>query len=114
MPPATAPATERDAVWSEVREKLRETLNSQTYKFAFAGARPVSLDDDRVVLAVNTELLRSWICQRYLPLIRDALFEVRNADLEVEIIVDPSAPGLGRGVAGRRGLRGRRHPGAPR
>jgi chromosomal replication initiator protein len=91
MPPATAPATERDAVWSEVREKLRETLNSQTYKFAFAGARPVSLDDDRVVLAVDTELLRSWICQRYLPLIRDALFEVRNADLEVEIIVDPSA-----------------------
>ena len=86
-PPTTAPPAERDAVWSEVRERLRGTLNTQTYKFAFAGATPVTLDDDRIVLAVDTELLRGWICQRYLPLIRDALFEVRGTDLEVDIIV---------------------------
>ncbi len=84
-----APPHERDAVWSEVRERLRSTLNSQTYKFAFAGARPLMLADDRIVLAVETELLRQWIRQRYLPLLRDALFEVRGTDLEVEITVDP-------------------------
>ncbi|MGD9570512.1 MAG: chromosomal replication initiator protein DnaA [Thermoleophilia bacterium] len=84
-----APPHERDAVWSEVRERLRSTLNSQTYKFAFAGARPLMLADDRIVLAVDTELLRQWIRQRYLPLLRDALFEVRGTDLEVEITVDP-------------------------
>ena len=33
----------------------------------------------RLVLAVDTELLRQWIRQRYLPLLRDALFEVRGA-----------------------------------
>jgi chromosomal replication initiator protein len=89
MPPQIAPPHERDAVWTEVRERLRETLNSQTYKFAFAGARPLLLSDDRIVLAVETELLRQWIRQRYLPLLRDALFEVRGADLEVEITVEP-------------------------
>ena len=91
MPSQIAPPAERDAVWTEVRERLRATLNSQTYKFAFAGARPLVLAEDRIVLAVETELLRQWIRQRYLPLLRDALFEVRGADLEVEITVDPDA-----------------------
>jgi chromosomal replication initiator protein len=93
MSSAIAPAHERDAVWIEVRERLRSTLNSQTYKFAFSGARPLTLADDRLVLAVETELLRQWIRQRYLPLLRDALFEVRGSDLEVEITVDPQAGG---------------------
>jgi chromosomal replication initiator protein len=89
MPPTIAPAHERDAVWSEVRERLRATLNGQTFKFAFSGARPVMLADDRIVLAVDTELLRQWIRQRYLPLLRDALFEIRGSDLEVEVTVEP-------------------------
>ena len=87
MSALTAPPLERDAVWKEVRERLRSTLNSQTYKFAFAGARPLSLTHDRLVLGVNTELLRQWIHQRYLPLLRDALFEVCGADLQVEVLV---------------------------
>jgi chromosomal replication initiator protein len=88
MSTTPVPPQERDAVWGEVRERLRSTLNSQTYKFAFASTRPVLLADDRIVLAVESELLRQWIRQRYLPLLRDALFEVRGADLEVEITVD--------------------------
>ncbi|WP_217922508.1 chromosomal replication initiator protein DnaA [Miltoncostaea oceani] len=98
MPSSPAPNHERDSVWQEVRERLRATLNSQTYKFAFSGARPVMLADDRIVLAVETELLRQWIRQRYLPLLRDALFEVRGADLEVEITVDPAASDDGGGA----------------
>jgi chromosomal replication initiator protein len=88
MSSVTAPPAERDAVWKEVRDRLRGILNGQTYKFAFAGARPVVLDDERLVLAVDTELLRQWIRQRYLPLLRDALFEVRGRDLEVEVMVE--------------------------
>jgi chromosomal replication initiator protein len=87
MSSAIAPAHVRDAVWTEVRERLRATLNTQVYEFAFAGARPVELTDDRIVLAVDSELLRQWIRQRYLTLLRDALFEVRGSDLEVEVVV---------------------------
>ena len=43
------------------------------------------------MLAVDSELLRQWIRQRYLTVLRDALFEVRGADLEVEIQVAPAA-----------------------
>lgn len=83
--PASQP--ERDTVWEEVRERLHATLNDQTFTFAFAGARAVELTPERLVLAVETELLRQWIRQRYLPLVRDALFEVCNADLQVDVIV---------------------------
>ena len=89
MSSAIAPSHVRDAVWTEVRERLRATLNTQVYEFAFAGARPVELAEDRIVLAVDSELLRQWIRQRYLTLLRDALFEVRGADLEVEVVVAP-------------------------
>ena len=99
MSSVTAPPAERDAVWEEVRTRLRGTLNSQTYKFAFAGARPLALDDARLVLAVDSELLRQWIRQRYLPLLRDALFEVRGLDLEVEVVVEAPA---GEDPGGRR------------
>ncbi|HVG99804.1 MAG TPA: chromosomal replication initiator protein DnaA [Miltoncostaeaceae bacterium] len=88
MSSLTAPPPERDAVWDEVRSRLRGTLNNQTYKFAFAGARPLALDEGRLVLAVDSELLRQWIRQRYLPLLRDALFEVRGQDLQVEVVVE--------------------------
>jgi chromosomal replication initiator protein len=87
MPAIPAPQPERDTVWQEVRERLHATLNDQTFTFAFAGARPVELTPERLVLAVETELLRQWIRQRYLPLVRDALFEVCNADLQVDVIV---------------------------
>ena len=45
MSSLTAPPAERDAAWDEVRTRLRGTLNNQTYKFAFAGARPLALDE---------------------------------------------------------------------
>jgi chromosomal replication initiator protein len=91
MPAISAAQNQRDTVWSEVRERLHATLNDQTYTFAFAGARAVELTPERLVLAVDTELLRQWIRQRYLSLVRDALFEVCNADLQVEIVVRPPA-----------------------
>ena len=113
MSSLTAPPAERDAVWDEVRTRLRGTLNNQTYKFAFAGARPLALDEGRLVLAVDSELLRQWIRQRYLPLLRDALFEVRGQDLEVEVVVeappgDAQAPAVEPDEAPARALSPRR------
>lgn len=87
MPATPASQPERDNVWQEVRGRLHSTLNDQTFSFAFAGARAVELTADRLVLAVETELLRQWIRQRYLTLVRDALFEVCGADLQVDIVV---------------------------
>jgi chromosomal replication initiator protein len=84
-----------EPVWDEVRARLRSTLNSATYTFAFDRVRPVGLDDRRLTIAVETDFARNWIRQRYMGLLQDALFEVLGADLEVEVIVRPAEPAPG-------------------
>jgi chromosomal replication initiator protein len=84
-------------VWEEVRKRIRATLNVQVYEFAFAGSRPLALTDDRLVIAVDSQLLRQWIRQRYLTLLRDALFEVCGTDLEVDVVVEEPEGGAEEG-----------------
>ncbi len=79
-------------VWDEVRQRLRNTVNNATYEFAFDRARPVGLDGDRLTLAVETEFARGWVNRRYLPLLKDALFEVLGSDVDVDITVAPREP----------------------
>ena len=82
------------ASWDEVRSRLRATLNAATFNLTFERATPLAANDDSLVLAVETEFARGWILQRYLPLVRDALFEVLTRDVDVEIVVreDEDAP----------------------
>jgi chromosomal replication initiator protein len=84
-----------DSVWDEVRQRLRNTVNPATYEFAFDRARPLDLNKGRLTLAVETEFARGWVHARYLPLLRDALFEVLGTDVDVDITVAPKADGSG-------------------
>lgn len=89
------PAQPLDSVWDEVRQRLRNTVNPATYEFAFDRARPVDLESGRLTLAVETEFARGWVHARYLPLLRDALFEVLGKDVDVDITVAPRPDGSG-------------------
>ncbi len=84
------PSTAADAVWTEVCDKLRSTLNAATYGFAFDRARPIELTDDRLTVGVDTEFARNWVQQRYMTLLKDALFEVTGSDLDVTVLVAPA------------------------
>jgi chromosomal replication initiator protein len=81
-----------ERVWEDVRARLRATLNAATYEFAFERARPLDLHDDRITVGVDTEFARSWVQQRYMTLLKDALFEVTGTDLEVDIVIAPPPP----------------------
>jgi chromosomal replication initiator protein len=89
---ATVNEAKLEPVWDEVRTRLRGTLNTATYTFAFDRVRPVSLAEDRLTIAVETDFARNWIRQRYMGLLQDALFEVLGVDLEVDVVVQPSEP----------------------
>ena len=39
---------------------------------------------------MDTEFARNWVQQRYMTLLKDALFEVTGADLEVEFVIAAS------------------------
>jgi chromosomal replication initiator protein len=79
-----------DAVWADVCERLRSTLNPSTFTFAFGNAKAITLDSDGLTIGVDTEFARNWVQQRYVTLLKDALFEVTGADLEVEVVVVPA------------------------
>jgi len=92
--PQEPPATSADAVWSEVCDRLRSTLNAATYGFAFDRARPLELTEERLTVGVDTEFARNWVQQRYMTLLKDALFEVTGSDLDVQVLVAPAEQAL--------------------
>ncbi len=78
-----------DEVWSETAARLRNTMAGTTFDIVFGGAHPVTLDEDRLTLAVGTDWARKWVRDRFLTVLRDALFEVLGRDVDVSIVVHP-------------------------
>ncbi len=79
-------------IWAQVLERLGGTLNTATYKLTFERARALGFDDGRFRIGVETEFARGWIMQRYISLVRDALFEVLGNDIAVTVeVVAPAA-----------------------
>jgi chromosomal replication initiator protein len=79
-------------VWDEARGRLRQTLNDVTYSMVFERARAVRLTGDRITIEVDTEFCRSWIVQRHMSLLKDALFEVLGVDVAVDLEVADQEP----------------------
>jgi chromosomal replication initiator protein len=99
--PAQGMTSDVDGVWADVCERLQTTLNPSTYTFAFGNARALALDSEVLTVGVDTEFARNWVLQRYMTLLKDALFEVTGVDLEVEVVIAASqqpqpdaAPGM--------------------
>jgi chromosomal replication initiator protein len=87
-------------VWDEARGRLRQTLNDVTYAMVFERARAVRLTGDRITIEVDTEFCRSWIVQRHMSLLKDALFEVLGVDVAVDLEVADQEPAAGAADAG--------------
>ncbi len=84
------PGIDVASVWTEVCDRLQSTLNPSTFTFAFGHAQALALKSDVLTIGVDTEFARNWVQQRYMTLLKDALFEVTGSDLEVEVIIAPS------------------------
>jgi chromosomal replication initiator protein len=91
-PPSAPTDAELQAAWGEVLGRLRATLNSPTFKLAFERARALGLADGRLTLGVETDFCRTWVLQRFLPLLKDALFEVLGTEVEVDVKVLEDQP----------------------
>ena len=60
-----------------------------TFDIVFGGAHALTLEEDRLTLAVGTDWARKWVRDRFLTVLRDALFEVLGRDVDVSIVVQP-------------------------
>jgi chromosomal replication initiator protein len=85
---------EKDAtVWPELAARLRARLPIATWNSSFATARPLVLDDHRLILAVPHSIAKERIESRYLTLITEVLLEVTGQRMTVSIEVLESEPG---------------------
>lgn len=80
--------------WEEVSSKLRGIIaNDDVFASYIAVNRPVSIDDSRLVLEVDSAFLRDWVENSYKDSIADALTVVTGKKLNVEWIVADSGDG---------------------
>ncbi len=77
------PASE---VWTRVLDLLKKQMTPTTINTWFDDAAAVSLEEDRFVLFSPTSFKRDIIASRYAAMIREALYELFSADLQVVVL----------------------------
>lgn len=83
---------EINTLWSQVLDSMRPELNKPVFKTWFENAAPVEVTDDGVlVVAVGSTFAREWFDGRYSGLLRSALSDISGQEMDVRIVVDPSA-----------------------
>jgi chromosomal replication initiator protein len=80
-----------EGLWSDVSERLRETLNAKTYRQWFGQVSSVDLSDDTLSLTVPNDWTRSWIDSHFAGLIQTAIHDALGRDLQLRLRVDEAA-----------------------
>jgi chromosomal replication initiator protein len=90
---------ELDHAWQRIDAELRRAVTDSTYAIWLEPLRPVELSEDALVI-VAPDHLRSWITDRYGPLVAQAAQLVLDAPVRVDFIgpdVVPKRPRTPRG-----------------
>jgi chromosomal replication initiator protein len=86
--PIDAEAVPRE-VWQQLQETLRKRVQPEQFETWFRRAALTSIDDDRVLLAVQNKFARDWLDNYYRSVIEEAVEAVLGVALHVEFVVDP-------------------------
>jgi chromosomal replication initiator protein len=84
--------SEAQRLWDECAGLLRAQVSEPVWLTSFEQARPISFEDDRLVLAVPSFLAKERIEGRYLSLVRDALAEIGAGEVALVLEIAPSEP----------------------
>ena len=91
---------EAQELWTACAEVLREQVSEAVWLTTFNAARPTSLVDHQLILAVPSSVVKERIEGRYLTLVRSALADVgaQDVDLRVEVRTDGAPEPVDDGV----------------
>ncbi len=80
-------------LWKRCSDALREQVADATWHTWLSGLRPVSFDEDLLVLGVPGTLVRDRVETRFLGLIQAAVVEATGRDVDIQLqIVSAPAP----------------------
>ena len=86
----TSPDSRQNPVqlWSTCAQSIRPQVSDTVWQTTFNSIRPLVLDEEQLVLAVPSQLVKERIEVRYLGLLRDALADAGMAEIELMIFVE--------------------------
>lgn len=77
-----------EQIWSQVLEKIKETVGGETWEIWFRPIRAGELTQERLTLEVPNKFFQGWIRDHYLELIQQTLQALgQNQNLAVELVV---------------------------
>src|SRR4051812_31938747 len=97
-PPREEPTTpavkpELDHAWQRIDAEVRRAVTDSTYAIWLEPLRPVDLTDDTLVVSAPDEL-RTWIADRYAPLLQSVARHVLDAPVRIDVVAPDAAPAV--------------------
>ena len=78
-------------IWNRVLEMLKTDLTSTAIDTWFTDCRAIDISNNKLVLSSSTKFKKDVIESRFLPLIKNALFEIFSGDFDVVILSENEA-----------------------
>lgn len=80
--------SEAETLWTDASAFLRAQVSEAVWQSTFQDVRATSIDDDGIILTVQSAHVRERIEGRYLPLVMEALAEAGGDDLPLIVQID--------------------------
>ena len=78
-------------IWNRVLEIMKNDLTSTAIEAWFADCRCVDIRDSRCILATPTKFKKEVIETRFMPILKNALFDIFSGSFDVEILTEAEA-----------------------
>lgn len=77
-------------LWTKTLDRMKKELMKPSFETWLRNTKPLALYDDTMVIGVQNEFFRDWVEQRYSSLIKRALAEIMERDVELRFVIPPA------------------------
>jgi len=76
---------DRKILWNNVLNVVKSSTNEAIFNSFFSVVHPLSYNDSKFVIKVDSPLVADWIKQKYFSIIEDSLFKTSNEKIQLVI-----------------------------
>ncbi len=84
-----------DEIWQLTLTELSKDLNKPSFETWFNLTKPVSLDDNCIVIEVPNDFTKEWFETRYKAQIKNAIKEITSEDYQVNFVISAEYQDIG-------------------
>ncbi len=76
-----------DNIWNEVLDLIKVELTEVSFNTWLKTIKPITITDERVILAAPNEFTKGILEARYLNLIKNAITQITNEEYAIKFII---------------------------